>query len=125
MHGVYNGDRYVNMYMPAFCNPSWKFVALPGVFYITVSNITLFKNDLLDENISLKENLENLAFFLSPNQKNSTKINIKSSKIHHLQSQQTRSDSSYLLCPSEDKRTPLLCVKCKKYFHSSCNDDSH
>ena len=72
------------MYMPAFCNRSWKFSELLGVFYITVSNITLFKNDLLNENISLKENLENLAFFLSPNTKNSTKINIKSSKIHHL-----------------------------------------
>ena len=113
------------MYMPAFPNRSWKFSALLGVFYITVSNMTLFKNNLLDENISLKENLEILAFFLSPNTKNSTKINVKSSKIRHLQSQQTRSDCFYLLCSSENKRTPLLCVKCKKYFHSSCYDDSH
>ena len=42
MHGVDKGDRYVNMYMPAFRNGSWKFSALLSVFYITVSNMILF-----------------------------------------------------------------------------------
>ena len=125
MHGVDKGDRYVNCYMPSFRNRSWKFAALLGCLYITISNLTLFKNDLLDQDISLKENLENLAHFLSPNPKIIPEITHPASKTHHLSTNQVRGRCSFTGCGSDDKRTHLYCSRCKKYFHSICFQETH
>lgn len=125
MHGVDKGDRYVNMFMPSFRNRSWKIAALLGVFYITLSNLTIFTNDLLEEPETLKDNLEKLAYFLSPEEKSSKEIQVKSSSSHVLVSKDNRGHCSSNSCSSDDKRTPLYCLKCKKFFHSACFQDTH
>lgn len=125
MHGVDKGDRFVNMYMPTIRNRSWKFAALVGIFYITISNTSLFKNNLLDEDVGLKENLENLAFSLSPNPKIPKEISVKASKTHFLDSSDIRGVCESLKCIKKDKRTPLFCSNCKKYFHEACFFATH
>jgi hypothetical protein len=125
MHGVDSGDRFVNMYMPSFRNRSWKFASLLGVLYITISNTTLFKNDLKPEKVCLKENLENLAFFLSPDPKISKNIQEKVYNGHIQITQTKRGICDFIKCSSNDKRTAILCSSCKKYFHQACFHRTH
>ena len=113
------------MYMPSFRNRSWKFAALLGVLYITISNTTLFTNDLLGQSIPLKENLENLANLLSPTPKNLKEIHVSSSKSHILMNSEKYMKCSYEYCSKKEKRTYLFCSNCEKHFHRACFSECH
>ena len=113
------------MYMPKIKNRSWKFVSLLGVFYITISNVTLLMNNYLSKNVTLKENLENLAFLLSPEEKNKKKIEFHASKIHKQITLEEKGYCSNSSCKKTEKRTFIFCSKCKKYFHKACFDEIH
>ena len=102
-----------------------NFMDFFNLFYIAISNTTLFKNDLLSDNVSLKENLEKLAFDLSPDPKTPKEIQVRSSKSHILLHNNERGMCSSLNCSSNDKRTPLFCSNCEKYFHQACFSRTH
>jgi len=121
-------DRFINMFIPRIRNRSWKMCGLIGLFFITLSNCSIFIQDLGEKKIHLKELLIQLANLLAPVEVKAMDATpkIQENKFHLIRNANGITKMC-VHCASKksNSTTCYYCSTCNVFLHANCFEVYH